>query len=84
MESALNKLSTLKLDHDLQHNPYTCVRYSFCFTLFFNFQWINAHTVVALDTTERIHLISVQNDKEIEVSDLDGTTTVLQSWWGLW
>lgn len=31
-------------------------------------QWINAYTVVAMDTTERVHLLSVKTDTEIEVS----------------
>ncbi len=33
-------------------------------------QWINAYTVVAMDTTERIHLLSVKTDSEIEVSSM--------------
>ena len=35
--------------------------------MYYPYQWINAHTVVAMDTTERIHLISVKDDSEIEV-----------------
>ena len=30
-------------------------------------QWINAHTVVAMDTTERVHLLNVRDDTPIEV-----------------
>ena len=35
---------------------------------FYPLQWINAYTVVAMDTTERIHLLSVKTDSEIEVN----------------
>ena len=31
------------------------------------FQWINPYTVVAMDTSERIHLISAKTDAEVEV-----------------
>lgn len=31
-------------------------------------QWINAYTVAAMDTTERIHLVSIKGDMEVEVS----------------
>lgn len=31
-------------------------------------QWINAHTVVAMDTTERVHLLNVRDDTPIEVT----------------
>lgn len=37
--------------------------------LSFFFQWINAQTVVAMDTKERVHLLSVRDDLEIEVCD---------------
>ena len=30
-------------------------------------QWVNAYTVVAMDTGERIHLISAKTDAEVEV-----------------
>ncbi|KAL5471029.1 hypothetical protein EMCRGX_G029102 [Ephydatia muelleri] len=33
-------------------------------------QWINAQTVFVMDTTERIHLINVKDDTDIEVLDL--------------
>lgn len=38
-----------------------------CMYLHLYLQWINAYTVVALDTTERVHLVSVKDDTEIEV-----------------
>lgn len=35
-------------------------------------QWINPYTVVAMDTGERIHLISAKTDAEVEVRrDID-------------
>ena len=30
-------------------------------------QWVNPYTVVAMDTGERIHLISAKTDAEVEV-----------------
>lgn len=44
-----------------------------------SFRWINPHTVVAMDTTERIHLISVKDDQEIEVLDLKKVELVYSS-----
>ena len=31
------------------------------------YQWVNPYTVVAMDTSERIHLISAKTDAEVEV-----------------
>ncbi len=45
--------------------------FSYCHDrLMLRLQWINAYTVVAMDTTERIHLLSVKTDSEIEVSSI--------------
>lgn len=37
-------------------------------TILSSFQWINPYTVVAMDTHERIHLISAKTDEEVEVT----------------
>ena len=47
-----------------------CFKYcfqAFNFYLCF-FQWMNTRTLVTIDTTERIHVIDVRSEEELEVS----------------
>ena len=34
------------------------------------FQWMNSRTMVAIDTSERAHVIDVRSEEELEVVDL--------------
>lgn len=34
------------------------------------FQWMNAHTMVTVDTSENLHLLHIRTEEELEVMDL--------------
>ena len=42
-------------------------------------QWVDAYTVAALDPREKVHLLSVKDDSEVEVFDLSHLELVYNS-----
>ena len=55
------------------------IRYCMCNCSIYFLQWMNAKTLVTVDTSEKLHLIDVKSEEELEVIDLGDVELVYGS-----
>ena len=59
--------------------PVILVKHAACESYVCNSQWLNSRTLIAIDVTERAHVLDVRSEEELEVIEVTQAELVYQN-----